>query len=101
MLSAGPTSSLRPGLPDGLFSQQKSQFGYILEGLEMKHVGVFYDTSEYFMAIWYILWPFGIVCGHLVYFSRIGMFRPREIWQPWFHPYVCISPLDDNVLYVL
>jgi hypothetical protein len=22
----------------------------------------------YFMAIWYILWPFGIFYGHLVYF---------------------------------
>jgi hypothetical protein len=26
--------------------------------------------------------PFGIVCGHLVYFSRFGMFGPRKIWQP-------------------
>jgi hypothetical protein len=26
----------------------------------------------YFMAIWYILWPFGIYCyGHLVYFVAI------------------------------
>jgi hypothetical protein len=24
-----------------------------------------------------------IVCGHLVYFSRFGMFGPRKIWQPW------------------
>jgi hypothetical protein len=34
------------------------------------------------MAIWYNLWPFGIVCGHLVYFSHFGMFGPRKIWQP-------------------
>jgi hypothetical protein len=45
----------------------------------------------YFMTIWNILWPFGIifgrlvkfVCGHLVYFSHFGMFGPRKIWQPW------------------
>jgi hypothetical protein len=34
--------------PDGSFSYQKSQFGYILEGLGMKNVGIFYDHSEYF-----------------------------------------------------
>jgi hypothetical protein len=41
------------GLPDGLFSNQKSKFGYILECLAIKDVGVF-------------LWPFGI------YFGRYG-----------------------------
>jgi hypothetical protein len=48
----------------------------------------------YFMTIWNILlpfgicnaWPFGIVCGHLVYFSRFGTFRPRKIWQPCRQP---------------
>jgi hypothetical protein len=35
----------------------------------MKDVGIFYDHLEYFTVIWYILWPFGIVCVHLVYFS--------------------------------
>jgi hypothetical protein len=40
------------GLPDGVFSNQKSKFGYIFEGLGMKKVR--------------ILWPFGIVYGHLV-----------------------------------
>jgi hypothetical protein len=33
------------------------------------------------MAIWYNLWPFGIVCGHLLHFSQFGMFGPRKIWQ--------------------
>jgi hypothetical protein len=27
----------------------------------------------YFMAIWYILWQFGIFYGYIVYFSRFGM----------------------------
>jgi hypothetical protein len=43
------------GLPDGLFLNQKSQFGYILEGLGMENVVLFYDHLEYFMAIWYNL----------------------------------------------
>jgi hypothetical protein len=37
----------------------------------------------YFMTILNILWPFGIFCGHLLYFPQFGMFGPRKIWQPW------------------
>jgi hypothetical protein len=49
----------------------------------MVNVGICYDYLEYFMAHWYNLWPFGIVCGHLLYFSQFGMFGPRKIWQHW------------------
>jgi hypothetical protein len=41
----------------------------------MINVRLFYD--------YFILWTFGIVCGHLLCFSHFGMFRPRKIWQPW------------------
>jgi hypothetical protein len=34
----------------------------------MVNVGIFYDHLDKFMAIWYNLWPFGIVCGHLLYY---------------------------------
>jgi hypothetical protein len=34
------------------------------------------------MTIWNNMRPFGIVRGHLVYFSHFGMFGPRKIWQP-------------------
>jgi hypothetical protein len=37
----------RPGLPDGLFSNQKYQLGQILEGLK-------WDDIDSFMAIWNI-----------------------------------------------
>jgi hypothetical protein len=60
------------------------------------NLGKFWRTLEwkmlaYLMNIWKILlpsgirnsWPFALVSGHLVYFSRFGMFRPRKIWQPW------------------
>jgi hypothetical protein len=63
------------GLPDGIFSNQKSQFGYILECLAMKDVGKF-------VAISYIL-------GHLVYFvvilvqfSRFGMLYKETPGNP-------------------
>jgi hypothetical protein len=48
----------------------------------MVNVGIFHDHLEYFMAIWYNLWPFGIFCGHLLYISQLGKFGPRKIWQP-------------------
>jgi hypothetical protein len=40
-----------PGLPDGIFSDKKSQFGKILEGLRMENVGIFYGHLEYFKYI--------------------------------------------------
>jgi hypothetical protein len=67
-------------LPDGLV--KKNQFLYNLVGLGMENAVIFYDHSEYFSAIWYNLWPFGIVCCHLVYLLRFGMFGPIKIWQP-------------------
>jgi hypothetical protein len=45
---------LRSGLPDGIFSNQKSQSGKILEGLGMQK------------AVWNILWQFGTFYGHVV-----------------------------------
>jgi hypothetical protein len=77
---------LQPGLPDGIFSNQKSQFGLILEALAMEDVGIFYVHLGYFTAIWYILWSFGIFYGHLVYFVVIWYIFPvffPEIWQTW------------------
>jgi hypothetical protein len=59
----------RAGLPDGLFSNQKSRLGKNLEGLGIENVVTFYDHLEYFTAIWHNLQPF-------------GMFGPRKIWQP-------------------
>jgi hypothetical protein len=57
-------------LPDGTFSNQKSKFGYILEGLVMEDVGIF-------MAILSILRLHGIFYGHLVNFVVIWYIFPR------------------------
>jgi hypothetical protein len=32
---------------------------------------MFYDYLVYFVAVWYILWPFGIFCCRLVYFLLV------------------------------
>jgi hypothetical protein len=42
------------------FSNQKSKFGYILEGLGMENFVIFYDHLVYFMAVCYSLWSFDI-----------------------------------------
>jgi hypothetical protein len=38
---------LSPGLPNGFFSDQKSQFGYIREGLGMENVDIYSGHLEY------------------------------------------------------
>jgi hypothetical protein len=43
-------SSSETGLPDGIFSNQKSKFGKISEGLAMEKVGILYS-----MAVWNML----------------------------------------------
>jgi hypothetical protein len=53
-------------LPDGIFSNKKSQFGDILEGLAMEDVGI----------LWSISWPNGISYGHLVHFVVIWYIFP-------------------------
>jgi hypothetical protein len=46
-------------------SNQKYQFGQILEGLAMEDVGLLYDHWFYSTAIWYTLWSFGIFYGYI------------------------------------
>jgi hypothetical protein len=61
-------------LPDGFFSNQKSQFWYILEGPRLENVdiiyvhldflrtfGIFFDHLVHFVVIWYIFSGFGIM----------------------------------------
>jgi hypothetical protein len=92
-----------PGLPDGLFSNQKSQFGSILEDPAMEDVGM------------YIIWPFGLFCGHLVYFAAIWVsFKAmwyifafwyifpvlvcctNKIWQPWTTRKKCSTTINHE-----
>jgi hypothetical protein len=39
---------------------------------------LFYDHFVYFTDIWYILWPFGIFYGYVVYFSRFGVLYQEQ-----------------------
>jgi hypothetical protein len=71
------------GLPDGLFSNQTSKFGYILEGLAMEDVAVFYGHA------WSILRSFVRFYGHLAQFvviwytlSRFGILYQEKSGNP-------------------
>jgi hypothetical protein len=80
-----PTSYLtgrQAGLPDGVFSKQKSKFGSILEGLRMENIGIFYVHLEYFTAIWYNLWPFGNVDAFWYIFPRFGILCLEKSGNP-------------------
>jgi hypothetical protein len=68
------TTANPPGLPDGLFTNQKSKFGQILDGLRMENAGIFYGHLVYFTAIWYILWPCGNVMVIWYIFFRFSAF---------------------------
>jgi hypothetical protein len=68
-----------PGLPDGFFSDQKSQFGYILEDLGMENVVIYSGHLEYFTTIGHILWAFGNFLVIWYIFPRCSILK---IWQP-------------------
>jgi hypothetical protein len=61
-------------LPDGIFSNQKSQFGQILEGLEIENIGIFYGHLEYITVIWYIffaIWYIFLAIWYIFSYSGI------------------------------
>jgi hypothetical protein len=62
---------LRPGLPDGMFSNQKIPIWVNFGGNCNVDVGIFHGFLAYFTGIWLILRTFGIFHGHLVYFMDI------------------------------
>jgi hypothetical protein len=41
-----------------------------------------YDHLEYFMSIWYNLWPYGIVCARLVYFPNLECLDQEKSGNP-------------------
>jgi hypothetical protein len=50
----------------------------------MKDDVKFYGHLVYFSAILYILWPFGMFCGHIGVFFPFWYVVSRNIWQPCF-----------------
>jgi hypothetical protein len=65
------------------FQTKNTNLGKIWRALEWKMLLHFMTIWNIFWSFWNNLWPFGIVCGHLVYFSRFGRVWTKRIWQPW------------------
>jgi hypothetical protein len=57
------------GLPDGIFSNSNSPFGYILEGLGLEDDGIFYGHLKYCTAflVYFMAILVHIFCGRLVH----------------------------------
>jgi hypothetical protein len=64
------------------FSNKKSKFEYILEGLAMEDGGIFHGHLVHFMVFCYVLSTFGIVRGNLVYFSCFGILYEEKSGNP-------------------
>jgi hypothetical protein len=69
---------IRPGLPDGIFSNQKILIWVNFKCLAMTDAGKLYGHSVYFTAISYILWPFGIFCDHFGILFLLWYVVPKE-----------------------
>jgi hypothetical protein len=78
-------------LPDVLFSDQKSQFGYILEDLGIENVVIYSAHLEYFTTIRYILWTFGNFIAILVYFFPLWYIVSRKSGNPGLNRFVDTS----------
>jgi hypothetical protein len=48
----------------------------------MENLGIFYDHLVSFMAKGIFLWPFGILCAHLVYFPQFWYFYQEKSGNP-------------------
>jgi hypothetical protein len=70
-------------LPDGFFSNQKSQFGQILEGFRWENVEIFYDHLEYFTAIWgYFMTIWCLLCSFGTFFPGFGIMNQKKSGNP-------------------
>jgi hypothetical protein len=73
-------------LPDGLFSDQKSLFGNILEDLGMEYVVLFSGHLEYFKTIGHILWAFGNFIAIWYILPRFGTLYKEKSGNPDLDP---------------
>jgi hypothetical protein len=84
-------------LPDGIFSNRKSQF-FQTENPNLDKFGRVLQWKElvYFIAIWPILQHFGKFCGHLVhfmvflgFFTRFGLLYEEKSGNPGWATQTC------------
>jgi hypothetical protein len=88
------------GVARGLIFKPKicTYLGKFCRDLQSKTFVTFYGDLVYFTAIWYSLWPFGILYGYLVYFFPFWYVVPKKIWQPWYI-YVCVLISQNCIMH--
>jgi hypothetical protein len=65
------------------FQTKNPNLGKIWRALEWKMLLYFMTIwTRYISAVWYNLWPFGTVCGHLVYFSFLVCLDKEKSGNP-------------------
>jgi hypothetical protein len=78
------------GLPDGLFSNQKSKFWIVLKGIRQENVEIFFaiwnilQTFGYFMTIWYSYCSFfgAFFRFGIMYQDKSGNPDPKQLLRP-------------------
>jgi hypothetical protein len=73
-----------------VFSNQKSEFGYILEGLGMEKVSIFFGYFEFITAVWYIFWPLGNLVAIWYLFLRFGILCQEKSGNPGYR-HLCLA----------
>jgi hypothetical protein len=73
---------VQQGCQMAYFQTKNANLGKFWSVNAMEDVGKFYGHFVYFIAIWYILRPFGIFCGHFGIYFPFWYAVPRKIWQP-------------------
>jgi hypothetical protein len=79
----------RPKVPRWYIFKAKIQFGKILKGLGMEKVGI----GTYSMAIWKILWLFGIFYAHMVIIWQFSMLYQEKSGNPVHRRPISTMPL--------
>jgi hypothetical protein len=73
------------------FQTKNTNLGKFRKVFQLKML-VYYDHFVYFTVKWYMLWPFGTFCGHLVIFSHFGMLYREKFGNPG----ICAGTLEDD-----
>jgi hypothetical protein len=68
-------------LPDGLFLNQKPQFGKFFKGLGLGNVGIFYGHLEYLAAI-FLYFIYDHLCSFGAFFPDFGILSQEKSGNP-------------------
>jgi hypothetical protein len=63
----------------------------------MDTICIFNGNLVFLWSIVYILWPFGLFCGHFANYFQFWYVVPRKVWQRWaLHRQSAVSGFDSG-----